>query len=163
MTSRKEVTEKLTTAATYYWTKKLYSNYTEIGIRSKKYGSLRADVISFNMKKDLVITEVKSCWADFNTDHKWHNYLQYCNRFYFCFPESLWDSPKRDKILEAITMHGNTAGVMVLCQQKGKLKVVKNAKKVDVPNKLKRWIFIKLAWSGGQSRKTIKRIRKIFL
>lgn len=158
--SRKEISSKLTTAATYYWTKKLFSSYVELGMRSKKAGTLRADVLSMNMKKELVITEIKSGWQDFNTDKKWHKYLAYCNKFYFCFTQDLWEQ-KGDIIKERI--EGTTAGVMILSKDTGRLVVVKNAKKAKMKKCDKNWVITKLAWSGGVSRKTQKRTSKIFI
>lgn len=43
----------------------------------------RADVMAVGPKGEIVIVEVKSCLADFQTDQKWPEYAPYCDRFYF--------------------------------------------------------------------------------
>lgn len=158
--SRKDISSKLTTATTYYWTKKLFSSYVELGMCSRKLGTLRADVISMNMKKEIVITEIKSGWQDFNSDKKWRKYLDYCNKFYFCFTQDFWEQ-KGDVIKERL--EGTNAGVMILSKDTGRLLVVKNAKKSKMKKKKKSWVITKLAWAGGISKKTQKRTSKVFI
>ena len=43
----------------------------------------RADVAGLDRSGKLTIAEVKSCRADFETDTKWHDYLDFCDSFYF--------------------------------------------------------------------------------
>lgn len=43
----------------------------------------RADLVGLSAKGILTIVEVKSCQADFDADHKWPDYLDFCDRFYF--------------------------------------------------------------------------------
>lgn len=43
----------------------------------------RADVAALDRKGKLTIAEVKSCRADFEGDAKWHDYLGFCDRFFF--------------------------------------------------------------------------------
>lgn len=43
----------------------------------------RADVVAVSGKGDIWIAEVKSCLADFQSDQKWPEYMEYCDRFYF--------------------------------------------------------------------------------
>jgi hypothetical protein len=53
----------------------------------------RADVMAVNAQCDIVIVEVKSSVADFRSDGKWPEYLDYCDRYYFAvapdFPQGL--------------------------------------------------------------------------
>ena len=53
----------------------------------------RADVAGLDRRGKLVIAEVKSCRADFETDQKWPEYRDYCDLFYFAvdpdFPRAL--------------------------------------------------------------------------
>lgn len=53
----------------------------------------RADILGLSDKGEVTIIEVKSCPADFKTDHKWQEYLEFCDRFYFAvspdFPNEL--------------------------------------------------------------------------
>ncbi len=43
----------------------------------------RADLIALNRKGEIIIFEIKSSIADFQTDSKWHEYKDYCDKFYF--------------------------------------------------------------------------------
>jgi hypothetical protein len=43
----------------------------------------RADLAAIDRAGTIVLVEVKSCRADFVADRKWHEYLAYCDRFYF--------------------------------------------------------------------------------
>jgi hypothetical protein len=53
----------------------------------------RVDVIGLDGKGGVHVAEIKSCRADFTTDHKWTAYLDYCDHFYFAvamdFPSDL--------------------------------------------------------------------------
>jgi len=43
----------------------------------------RADIISLNRKGAIAVVEVKTSAADFRSDEKWHEYLEFCDLFYF--------------------------------------------------------------------------------
>src|SRR5689334_6955303 len=43
----------------------------------------RADVIALSAAGEIVIVEVKSGRADFQSDRKWPDYLEFCDRFFF--------------------------------------------------------------------------------
>ena len=47
----------------------------------------RADVIALGHDGEVVIIEVKSSAADFRGDGKWHDYLEFCDRFFFAVPQ----------------------------------------------------------------------------
>lgn len=53
----------------------------------------RVDVISLDKRGNITIVEVKSSVADFRSDNKWHDYLEFCDAFYFAvdndFPQDL--------------------------------------------------------------------------
>lgn len=53
----------------------------------------RVDVAGLDRRGRLVFAEVKSCRADFDTDQKWPDYLEYCDQFFFAvdleFPRAL--------------------------------------------------------------------------
>jgi hypothetical protein len=53
----------------------------------------RADVIGVDRDGRFVIVEVKSCAADFLSDGKWEDYLEFCDRYFFAvapdFPQEL--------------------------------------------------------------------------
>jgi hypothetical protein len=43
----------------------------------------RADIIALSDAGEIVIVEVKSGRADFQSDRKWPEYLEFCDRFFF--------------------------------------------------------------------------------
>lgn len=53
----------------------------------------RADLLALADDGEVTIIEVKSSVADFRTDQKWPEYLDYCDRFFFAvdgdFPQDL--------------------------------------------------------------------------
>lgn len=165
---RKEITARSTEACVRYFADKNYSLYEEVGI-SKNKGS-RADLVAFSMKGEIIITEIKSCWEDFATDTKWHTYLDYCNKMYFCIPEWLYNSDKGQFIVDECKKH--KVGLLTLCcnfkdpitgKQKEPDVTVENgkkrlrvwltnrvpARKRKVTGKNRRWLITKLAWRGG--------------
>lgn len=49
----------------------------------------RADVMAIGRKGELWIIEIKSSPADYLSDHKWHNYMDFCDRFFFAIPRDM--------------------------------------------------------------------------
>lgn len=49
----------------------------------------RADLIAINSRGEIWIVEIKSSPADYLSDHKWHDYMAYCDRFYFAIPPDM--------------------------------------------------------------------------
>lgn len=53
----------------------------------------RVDVIAISKKGEIWVVECKSSRADFQTDHKWDGYLEWCDRFFWAvdsdFPTDL--------------------------------------------------------------------------
>jgi hypothetical protein len=47
----------------------------------------RVDVIGLDRGGRVTIVEVKSSLADFRSDLKWPEYLDFCDRFFFAVPE----------------------------------------------------------------------------
>ena len=133
-----------------FYARKNFSSHFEIGVA--KHGSYQADVLSINMKRHLIIFEIKSCWADFQTDNKkgkWRNYLRYCDQFYFAFTQEVWDKVK-DRVLPIVKDSG--AGVFVV-PSSGRYqasKVVKAAKKLVLDDDTRLWLVTKLACKAGQ-------------
>src|SRR3990172_9529209 len=56
-----------------------HSVVCELGLANGR----RADVVALTPGGDIWIVEIKSCLLDFQTDGKWHDYLDYCDRLYF--------------------------------------------------------------------------------
>ncbi len=52
---------------------------TEFPLKSGR----RADILSLGEKGEIWIVEVKSGTPDFRADHKWQDYLEWCDRFFF--------------------------------------------------------------------------------
>jgi hypothetical protein len=54
---------------------------------------LRVDVMALGPKGEVWVVECKSGRTDFATDRKWHNYLEWCDRFFWAvdadFPTDL--------------------------------------------------------------------------
>jgi len=46
----------------------------------------RADMMALGPKGDIIIIEIKSSVADYMADHKWEEYLDFCDRFFFAVP-----------------------------------------------------------------------------
>ncbi|WP_404400323.1 MmcB family DNA repair protein [Pelagibacterium halotolerans] len=51
----------------------------------------RADVLGVGPKGEIWIVEIKSSVQDFRVDTKWHEYREFCDRFFFCKPPELDD------------------------------------------------------------------------
>jgi hypothetical protein len=66
-----------------------YSVLTEVRLVTGR----RVDVMGVNRKNRIAIVEVKSSPADFLSDRKWQEYLEFCDLFYFAvaadFPRAL--------------------------------------------------------------------------
>lgn len=59
-----------------------YAPLTELTLKTRR----RVDVAALNNKGEIIVAEIKSCVADFRCDQKWHEYLEFCDRFYFAVP-----------------------------------------------------------------------------
>jgi hypothetical protein len=64
---------------------------TDMGYRSLVEFTLknnrRVDVIGLDKRGKVIIIEIKSSAADFRSDNKWPDYLEYCEQFYFAVSE----------------------------------------------------------------------------
>jgi hypothetical protein len=56
-----------------------FESLTEVGLGNGR----RADVLAIGSRYEIRIIEIKSCAADFRSDQKWGDYLDYCDAFYF--------------------------------------------------------------------------------
>ena len=64
-----------------------FSTLTELPLVNGR----RADIVSVAANGTIHIIEVKSSVADFRADHKWQDYLDYCDRFYFAVDANMPD------------------------------------------------------------------------
>lgn len=66
-----------------------YAPLTEFKLTNKR----RVDIAALDREGQFVVIEVKSSIADFRADNKWHEYLDFCDYFYFAvdaeFPRDL--------------------------------------------------------------------------
>ena len=49
---------------------------------------LRVDVMAMGPKGEIWVVECKSSRADFQSDHKWQGYLDWCDRFFWAVDEA---------------------------------------------------------------------------
>jgi hypothetical protein len=56
-----------------------YAPLTEFSLTNKR----RVDVCALGRDGSFIVIEVKSSLTDYRTDGKWHEYLPYCDSFYF--------------------------------------------------------------------------------
>jgi len=56
-----------------------YRSLTEFSLKNNR----RADVAGVDRRGNIVIVEIKSSVADFRSDNKWPEYLDFCDQFYF--------------------------------------------------------------------------------
>jgi hypothetical protein len=49
----------------------------------------RADVLALGRKGEIWIVESKSSPADYLSDNKWRDYMDFCDRFYFAIPPDM--------------------------------------------------------------------------
>jgi len=62
-------------------------HFAQIGMPSLSEFSptrgLRVDIITLGMSDEIWIVECKSGQSDFKSDKKWHNYLDWCDRYFW--------------------------------------------------------------------------------
>lgn len=49
----------------------------------------RADLLAIDAKGVIWIVEIKSSLQDFRSDQKWHEYGEFCDRYFFAIPEAV--------------------------------------------------------------------------
>lgn len=59
-----------------------YAPLTELTLKTGR----RVDVVAVNDKSEIIVVEIKSSVTDFRCDRKWHEYLEFCDQFYFAVP-----------------------------------------------------------------------------
>ena len=77
---------------------------TEMPLRNNR----RADLMGIDAKGQIIIVEIKVARGDLLGDHKWPDYLDFCDRFYWGLPPSLDRSP-----LETEAFRPEDCGVIV--------------------------------------------------
>ncbi len=77
--SRPETTSLVTRGAGRLMAEMGYAPLIEVTLPNGR----RADIMALGPRGQIAICEVKSSLEDFRTDHKWGDYLAYCDAFYF--------------------------------------------------------------------------------
>jgi hypothetical protein len=66
-----------------------YATLTEVTLATGR----RVDVMAVDRRGEILVVEIKSSVADFRSDRKWQDYLEFCDRFAFAvgpdFPQAL--------------------------------------------------------------------------
>lgn len=132
-----------------------YSMTFELGLKS--WGSRRADVIGSKISGDLVLIEVKSSVADFRTDSKWTEYLEFADRVFLAFTKEvarkIYDNPElKARIPKRV-------GILVLGSD-GYMKTAKPARREPVSPETRLSILARLAWRAGELSKRTQRSRE---
>lgn len=75
-----------------------HSIVDEVGLPFDTYfnNHFYADVYEFTKDNKVIIYEVKSSKADYRSDKKWHNYLDFCEYFYFVAPRDVIEIIKEE-------------------------------------------------------------------
>lgn len=154
--NRKVVADALKDAATNYLGRFTYSVHTELGLSPG--GTLRADVIGLNYKRKFWIIEVKSGWADFNSDQKWKRYLEFTDRFSFCFSEAVWSSVE-DRVRDRIK--GTGAGVLILGTKSGLMKAAVGCRIQELTDERREHLIFKMAFRHGED--IPRRKKRVFI
>jgi hypothetical protein len=56
-----------------------YATLTEVTLATGR----RVDVMALGPRAEILVVEIKSSVADFRADHKWQDYLEFCDQFAF--------------------------------------------------------------------------------
>lgn len=78
-----QVTDRITRGVSRMLAAQGYGTLTEFRLASGR----RVDVIGLDDDGNFVIVEIKSTVEDYRSDRKWHEYLPFCEKFYFAVPD----------------------------------------------------------------------------
>jgi len=118
----------------------------EVGVIPK--GRLRVDVLGMNLKRNVVIVEIKSGVQDFRSDRKWHLYRNFCSQFFFAM-----DNDTFQKVKASIPPG---VGVFVVGERPPRkrnypIKVVRRAEKKELDNEIVLDMALKLAYKNADA------------
>lgn len=148
MATRLETSNLLKKMVVMHWVKRGFACFVEQGVNRR--GVLRADVVAMSLSGHVIITEVKSCRADFVSDKKWAQYRPYCDQFYMAWPT--------DFGIELPTGTG-----LLLPNSKGWLTAKRPAANVRMEGSIRRMLITRLAWRAGTFSKRNTRRTRVFL
>ena len=82
-----------------------YATLTEVTLATGR----RVDVMAIDRRGEILVVEIKSSVADFRADHKWQDYLEFCDRFAFAvssdFPQALLPTDVGLMVADAYDAH----------------------------------------------------------
>lgn len=121
--------EHITLALIRYFDQLGYDVLTEFTLKSGR----RVDIIAAGPKEELVIIEVKSSLADFQSDQKWPDYLEWADQFYFAVSDDFPSArlPNADKCGVLIT-----DGYDVFMQREAPLKKLASQRRLHLMKRL---------------------------
>lgn len=146
-------TNKVLLACIYYFSHYMFSCYPELGI--ERWGKRRMDLLCLHPTQTIVGVEIKQSIQDFRNDNKYMDYLPYCNKMYFAFPEDLY-TKYENEINESLPKE---IGILLLSPKSGLLYVYRRAKVRDISDENKNSIIMRMAWRGGISKRITKRYK----
>ena len=76
----------------------------EVSLRNHR----RADLMGMDAKGQIIIVEIKVSRSDLLGDHKWTEYLDYCDRYYWALPPELDSS-----LLDRPELQPERAGIII--------------------------------------------------
>ena len=109
-----------------------YKVLSEFALPNKK----RVDIIAINLKKKIIIVEVKSNKKNLKYDKKWKNYLNYCNYFYFACNDKLKDSEFSENI-------------GIIQNNSNNIKIIRKSKYQKISENKKKQLIFKIALSAA--------------
>jgi hypothetical protein len=84
-----------------------YATLTEFTLKNSR----RVDVMGLDREGDFIVVEIKTSLADFRSDGKWGEYLDFCDRFFFAVPEDFPQEVLPDS--EGLMIADNHAAVVL--------------------------------------------------
>ena len=146
--TRKETADLLKRMVVMHWVKRGFSCFVEQGVNRR--GVLRADVIAVSLSGHVIITEVKSCKADFTSDKKWDQYRPYCDQFYMAWPKDF-----------GVDLPAGTG--LLLPTARGHLRAAHPASNIKMDGPTRKMLILRLAWRAGTYSKRNTRRTRIYL
>ena len=108
-----------------------YKVLSEFALPNKK----RVDIIAINLKRKIIIVEVKSNKKSLKYDKKWKNYVNYCNYFYFACNDKLKD-------------FNFSENIGVIQNNSNNIKIIRKSKYKKLSENKKKQLIFKIALSA---------------
>jgi hypothetical protein len=102
----------------------------------------RSDILGVGRRGEIWIIEIKSSSEDFRIDNKWHEYKDFCDRFYFAKP------PELDA-----EIFPDSEGLIVADGHGGK--ILRQSEEAGLPAARRKAIMLRLARIGADRMHTL--------